>query len=339
MVHLPVHLAEEASLGGPVCYRWMYPVERYLCTLKGYVMNKAHHEGSVAEGYITEECMTFCSQFFEDVLTRPERHESAAVSEPPSGLSVFGSLDYSRKGFSMEKLKDTEMRTMRHYILTNCDEFATLADEHKDLLKKYDPHNVERRHKEQFVRWFEDKTKKYYDQGKANELMYALSEGPDPCARVFNRCVINGFLFRTVPAESNLITQNSGVLVKGDESTGNMDWYGVIKKIISREFPGGKELMMFQCDWYDVPAPTQNKSRGYKKDQYGIIDIDTTHFRYSNDPYILVTQAEQVFYVKDAKKSDWSSVVRMKPRNIFSMPESYSNETKKPFLHARISKC
>jgi hypothetical protein len=25
MIHLPVHLAEEAKLGGPVCYRWMYP--------------------------------------------------------------------------------------------------------------------------------------------------------------------------------------------------------------------------------------------------------------------------------------------------------------------------
>ena len=35
MMHLPVHLAEEARLGGPVCYRWMYPVERYLRTLKG----------------------------------------------------------------------------------------------------------------------------------------------------------------------------------------------------------------------------------------------------------------------------------------------------------------
>jgi hypothetical protein len=27
MIHLPIHLAEEAKLGGPVCYIWMYPVE------------------------------------------------------------------------------------------------------------------------------------------------------------------------------------------------------------------------------------------------------------------------------------------------------------------------
>jgi hypothetical protein len=28
MVHLVVHLVEEVKLGGPVHYRWMYPVER-----------------------------------------------------------------------------------------------------------------------------------------------------------------------------------------------------------------------------------------------------------------------------------------------------------------------
>jgi hypothetical protein len=87
MMHLPIHLAEEAKLGGPVCYRWMYPIERYLRTLKGYVRSKAYPEGSIAEGYILDECMTFCSRFLEDVDTkmkRPERHESATVNEPPS---------------------------------------------------------------------------------------------------------------------------------------------------------------------------------------------------------------------------------------------------------------
>lgn len=125
MMHLPVHLAEEARLGGPVCYRWMYPVERYLRSLKGYVRNKAMPEASMAERYISEECITFCSRFFKNICTklnRPECHESAASSEPPSGLSVFANFDYSRRGGTLEEVSDVDMLKMRHYILTNCDE-------------------------------------------------------------------------------------------------------------------------------------------------------------------------------------------------------------------------
>ncbi|XP_070660442.1 uncharacterized protein [Malus domestica] len=52
MVHLPVHLADEAAFAGPVPYRWMYPIERYLQTFKRYVRNKGHPEGSIAEAYL-----------------------------------------------------------------------------------------------------------------------------------------------------------------------------------------------------------------------------------------------------------------------------------------------
>jgi hypothetical protein len=41
MVHLAIHLPEEATLKGPVQYGWMYPVERRLCTLKRSVRNQA----------------------------------------------------------------------------------------------------------------------------------------------------------------------------------------------------------------------------------------------------------------------------------------------------------
>jgi len=128
MMHLPVHLAEEARLGGPICFRWMYQVERYLRTLKGFVRNKAHPEGSIAEGYISEECLTFCSRFFEDIstkLNRPERHESAAASEPPSGLSIFGRFvglsifgrfDYRLEGLTTEG-KDVLLRV---FLILKC---------------------------------------------------------------------------------------------------------------------------------------------------------------------------------------------------------------------------
>jgi hypothetical protein len=31
------------------------------------------------------------------------------------------------------------------------------------------------------------------------------------------------------------------------------NWYGVIKRMISIEFHGQKEIILFQCDWFDVP--------------------------------------------------------------------------------------
>ncbi|KAL5570407.1 hypothetical protein UlMin_026982 [Ulmus minor] len=48
MIHLVLHLPEEAILGGPVYMRWMYPFER----------NTAKPEGSISEGYVVDEALT-----------------------------------------------------------------------------------------------------------------------------------------------------------------------------------------------------------------------------------------------------------------------------------------
>lgn len=131
MMHLPIHLAEEARLAGPVLYRWMYPIERYLRTLKGYVRNKAHPEGSIAEGYILEECMTFCSRFVDGMPTKisqSERHEDGGADEPPTGITIISTVDNSKKGFSREQLSLPEVHDMRHFIITNCEETAPWAE-------------------------------------------------------------------------------------------------------------------------------------------------------------------------------------------------------------------
>ncbi|KAD6795867.1 hypothetical protein E3N88_06763 [Mikania micrantha] len=40
---------------------------RYLCKLKSYVRNMGRPEGSIAEGYLIEECLTFCSRYMHGV--------------------------------------------------------------------------------------------------------------------------------------------------------------------------------------------------------------------------------------------------------------------------------
>ena len=93
MIHLVMHLPEEAIQGGPVYMRWMYPFERYMKKLKNYVRNKARPEGSIAEGYVAEEALNFCSMYLLDVSTgfnRPERNEDAPF--PTRELHVFQSV-------------------------------------------------------------------------------------------------------------------------------------------------------------------------------------------------------------------------------------------------------
>ncbi|XP_038972903.1 uncharacterized protein LOC120104966 [Phoenix dactylifera] len=90
MVHLAIHLPREAILGGPVQYRWMYPIERLLGVLKGFVANRAHPEGSIAEAYISKESTIFCSMYLdgiETVFNREERNDDGG--DRGTGLAVF----------------------------------------------------------------------------------------------------------------------------------------------------------------------------------------------------------------------------------------------------------
>ena len=63
MVHLIVHLVREIKLCGPVYLRWMYPIERYMKILKGYVKNPQHPEASIVERYIAEEAIEFYTEY------------------------------------------------------------------------------------------------------------------------------------------------------------------------------------------------------------------------------------------------------------------------------------
>ena len=56
-VHLLVHLVQDISLLGPNPYRWMFFIERYMKTLKGFVRQRAKPEESMSEGYLLQEAM------------------------------------------------------------------------------------------------------------------------------------------------------------------------------------------------------------------------------------------------------------------------------------------
>lgn len=100
--------------------------------LKSYVRNKAHPEGSIAEGYIAEECLTFCSRYLDRVETKfnqPERNFEG-YKDHISKLSIFrrnGRPLNNCKGI-FKKLTQEEWNRAQLYVLKNCDEVQTFLE-------------------------------------------------------------------------------------------------------------------------------------------------------------------------------------------------------------------
>ncbi|KAI5324919.1 hypothetical protein L3X38_033992 [Prunus dulcis] len=125
MMHVMVHLPEEALLAGPVNYRWMYLIERLLGELKKSVRNRAKSEGSIIEAWVQYESLTFCGMYLKDVETifnRPQRnndrayldeHEEMMKREHPSHLVVQKHCELFPQWFldSVNKLKSSNSPT------------------------------------------------------------------------------------------------------------------------------------------------------------------------------------------------------------------------------------
>jgi hypothetical protein len=75
-----------------VQYGWMYPIESRLYTLKRYVWNRSRPEGSIAEAYVADECLTFCSKYLDDVDTRfnQEPRNTGFLMKKPMVLMFLG---------------------------------------------------------------------------------------------------------------------------------------------------------------------------------------------------------------------------------------------------------
>ena len=67
MINLTVHIIREVKLCGPIYPRWMYPFERFMKVIKNSVRNRYRPEGCIAESYLIEEAIEFCSDFLSGV--------------------------------------------------------------------------------------------------------------------------------------------------------------------------------------------------------------------------------------------------------------------------------
>ena len=68
------------------------------------------------------------------------------------------------------------------------------------------------------------------------------------------------------------------------------------------------------------------QGRGYKENKYGFILVNSKRKWKTNEPYVLASQVQQVYYVKDTKDPNWLVVVKTKPRDWYNMPKEDTNE-------------
>jgi hypothetical protein len=66
MEHYMIHLAHQIFVLGPSYMHYMYPYECHMVVMKGYVCNRAHPEGSMIEGYTTEEVVECYTDYIKD---------------------------------------------------------------------------------------------------------------------------------------------------------------------------------------------------------------------------------------------------------------------------------
>ena len=146
-----------------------------------------------------------------------------------------------------------------------------------------------------------------------------LAIGPNLDQRSFNGYKVNGWEFHTKAYGQGKSTTNTGVCVVGDcaEELG-LAYYGELEDIVQITYKGkyGGSINLFQCRWFDN---TMNK--GIKVDQFGIIDIDLHRSAYTSEPFVLPSQASQVYYTRSPSKkrerppAQWHAVIHTPARH------------------------
>ncbi|GJW43532.1 reverse transcriptase domain-containing protein [Tanacetum coccineum] len=189
MVHLVIHLPIEALEGGPIRLWWMYPFERYMKKLKGYVRNKAKPEGSIAKGYVAKEALTFSSHYFRDVtmkFNRPDRN----VDPPSCNVSVSG-------------------------VSIGIPEIDTYRSQFKSLFPNKDM-------QEEFPDWFGSQIRQRHIDNDHPEVsttseLFALANGPSWTPISVNSCVVDGVRYVVHSRDERRTTQDRDICSSGPD--------------------------------------------------------------------------------------------------------------------------
>jgi hypothetical protein len=323
MVHLLVHIMDDIVSLGPAFLHNMMPFERMNGVIKGYVRNRSHPDGSIVQGWLTEECISFCTNYLdiEDPVGLPQnkylcRFEGVGHKNGRKELHVHMSgrtSDFDRANL---------------VALQHIDLIDPWLKEHKTMIENsgkpmMTEAEIYREHNSSFARWFKDHIDANpppMDSDK-DKLVLALSHGPAPNIMTYQAYDINGYTFYTEEKDKNSVYQNSGVTM--DSWTGDVKtrYYGRIEEIWELSYAGEK-VPMFRIRWAKSVTkedryfttmflPEANKSK-------------STNATAQNEPWVLAEHVHQCFFITDPSRPS-RVIVRRGKRTIVGM-DGVANE-------------
>lgn len=153
-----------------------------------------------------------------------------------------------------------------------------------------------------------------------SERLKWLAHGPSNQVLKYQSYMINGVTYHTKERDDMRVVQNSGVKVVAkimqvssakdkNPVVSDMVFYGVIQEIWEIDYHDFR-IPMFKCNWVE-------NNNGVKVDDIGFTLVNLNRIGFKSDPFILGSQARQVFYIEDPQDSEWSVVLATPSRDYF----------------------
>ncbi|XP_027067562.2 uncharacterized protein [Coffea arabica] len=306
-------------------------ISKYLCTLKNYVRNRSRPEGSIAEGYLVDKCLTFCSLYLSNEVTtkfnRSSRNEDGGESST-EGLEIFSIQGRPLGKGNSVAMDDETIKKAHQYVIFNCEAMDPYINQHRKLVEEQhlrsSKHEKERIHSETFANWFDNHVDDFLPENEViSKDLRLLAKGPNVVGSKYERYIVNGFRFHTKYLESKRKNQNSGVIVTAITSSfastkdmnlvsSDLAYYGVLKDILELDYGGGRRVVLFDCDWV-------SKGKRLKQDDDGFTLVNFMNVKRHHEPFVLASQVKQVFYVEDPLDKGWNVVIPTIPRDDLKM--------------------
>jgi len=326
MVHLCVHIVDDIIDLGPSYLHNMMPFERMNGVIKGFVRNMSRPDGSIVQGYLTQECISFCENYLSNgdddvpVVGLPvNKHHGRLGGEGHTNGRRELHVDHSDRRNDFDR---ANLVVLQH--LDVVDPFVTLHKEtiakkyHDQGLRKTDA-EVTREHNSTFLPWFKEHVlANPPEEGSTDALLiYALAHGPAVNFLTYQAYDINGYTFYTEARDMKSDFQNSGVTIEcmTDDNGSTERYYGRVEEIWELNYSGLHNATMFRVRW---AKNVERENRYFTTMSIPDAKSATVNVIAKNEPWIHAKHVTQCFYITDPSNPS-RVVVRRGKRNIVGM--------------------